>query len=169
LLLAAPRNIRFGPGTNKYDFTYAPNLALMHVLEAENLLTRRNIYQRAAGKAFFVTNYEPVEFKKFLAWVHEADDEVLGRDKQEMKVLEIPIGVAKVLVWIGEKIAGILGREPVLSYKNLGDSVAERWFDNGKARRMWNYVPEMGLRESVRIAVEGYLLAKEREKQVLSQ
>jgi sterol-4alpha-carboxylate 3-dehydrogenase (decarboxylating) len=65
LMLGAPRNLHLGPGTNLYDFTYAPNLAHAHILAAINLLTIRQAAQSAAGKPFFITNVEPLPFRVF--------------------------------------------------------------------------------------------------------
>lgn len=157
LFLAAPRNIRLGSGTNLYDFTYAPNLALAHELAAVNLLTSKT----AAGKAFFVTNAEPVEFKTFLGWIYDADDGV--EDGKKVKATTIPIGVAKPLLWLWGKVGKVTGTRPLLTLQDLGDSVSQRWFDNGRARELLNYVPTIGLREGVKLAVEGYKAAKERE------
>jgi sterol-4alpha-carboxylate 3-dehydrogenase (decarboxylating) len=177
LFLAAPRNIRLGPGNNLYDFTYAPNLAQAHVLAAENLLnTNLKEEKSAAGKAFFVTNSEPVAFKGFLGWIYEAfddEDEIAGEDRggekrekkgQKEKVTEIPIKVAKPLVWVGAKVARMTGKKAPLTSKELGDSVAERWFDNGRAREVLGYIPAVGLKEGVRLAVEGFQKIQKDEK-----
>jgi sterol-4alpha-carboxylate 3-dehydrogenase (decarboxylating) len=116
----------------------------------------------AAGKAFFVTNSEPVAFKEFLGWIYEAfDDEdkiagderggegkKRGKKQKKEKVTEIPVKVAKPLIWVGEKVSRMTGKKAPLTSKELGDSVAERWFENGRAREVLGYVPAVGLKDS---------------------
>ncbi|KAF1982389.1 NAD(P)-binding protein [Aulographum hederae CBS 113979] len=80
---------QIGPGTNLYDFTYAPNVADAHVLAIENLLTVSPVsgigetdekpsdvgaeekgdegqIESAAGQTFFITNASPIPFRAFM-------------------------------------------------------------------------------------------------------
>jgi len=151
LLISAPRSIHLGPGTNLYDFTYAPNLAQAHILAATNLLSfHTSSPSSVAGQAFFVTNAEPIPFREFVSKIWEEYD-----GEKSRRGVTVPVGLAKVLVWIGEKIALLRGEKPLLTIKTLGDSVSERWFDNGKAREFLGYVPVVGLSEGVKRAVGG--------------
>jgi sterol-4alpha-carboxylate 3-dehydrogenase (decarboxylating) len=156
LVLSTPRNIQLGLGTNLYDFTYTPNLAYAHLLAAANLLSNpSDPTKSAAGKAFFITNAEPMPFKTFMGWIWNAYE---GPSKGTPR--QIPVGLAKGVVWLGEKIQG---KKATLTVKELGDGVSERWFDNGRAKEILGYAPETGLEEAVKIAVEGYK-AKEVKK-----
>jgi hypothetical protein len=117
-----------------------------------------------------------VAFKEFLGWIYEAfdgEDKIAGdegggeekkRGKKE-KVTEIPVKVAKPLVWVGEKVSRMTGKKAPLTSKELGDSVAERWFDNGRAREVLGYIPAVGLKEGVRLAVEGFKKIQKDEKE----
>jgi sterol-4alpha-carboxylate 3-dehydrogenase (decarboxylating) len=109
-----------------------------------------------------VTNAEPVEFKTFLGWIYDAADGDRKGNTKGKEATTVPISVAKPLIWVGEKVGKITGKRPLLIVKDLGDSVAQRWFDNGRARDVLGYVPEVSLREGVNSAVEGYKAAKER-------
>jgi sterol-4alpha-carboxylate 3-dehydrogenase (decarboxylating) len=130
-MLAAPRNLHLGLGTNLYDFTYAPNLAHAHVLAAINLLTTTSAPMSAAGKTFFITNSEPLPFRVFLKLLWTVFD-----GKEPGEGISVPTNVAVVMVWLSEKIAGWTGKKPVLTTKDLGDSLAERWFDCGRAKEI---------------------------------
>lgn len=173
LVLSAPRFISLGPGTNLYDFTAAANVAHALYLTAKNLCTvlpaAVNNQGSAAGKAFFVTNAEPVPFRGFLEMVWEADDEVRGarrgtgkkrekeRDKGKHWCVVVPVSVAVWLIWILEKLMGWFGKEPGLTERKLGDSVADRWFHNGNAMRVLGYEPIVGVQDAVKDAVGGYV------------
>jgi sterol-4alpha-carboxylate 3-dehydrogenase (decarboxylating) len=166
LLLAAPHNIRLGPGTNLYDFTYAQNNALANCLAATNLLNQSLAPEKsAAGKAFFITNAEPVPFRDFLSWIYESYEEAgeptistsiqHSNQEKQAKVTEIPMSVAKVLVWVLETVAKLTRTKATITYSELGDSTATRWFDNSQARNILGYVPEVNLREGIRITMQG--------------
>ncbi|KAK9368239.1 hypothetical protein V1509DRAFT_623461 [Lipomyces kononenkoae] len=163
LILSAPRNIHLGPGSNLYDFTYAPNLALAHVLAAENLLSvtpaEASNSLSAAGKAFFVTNSEPMPFRSFTKMLWAAFDANGSSPQAPAKGITIPTPVALCLTWISEKIAKLLGKEPFLTVKDLGDGFAQRWFDNTAAKTVLGYEPtislEQGLKETATSYVDG--------------
>ena len=152
LMLGAPRNLHLGPGTNLYDFTYAPNLAHAHVLAAINLLTIETSLANpvsAAGKPFFVTNAEPLPFQVFLKMVWEAFD-----GEESPKGTSVPVGVAKVMVRLGQKVARVMGKTPVLTVQGLGDSLAERWFDCSRARDVLGYVLQVKIADALKEAAE---------------
>ena len=162
LMLSAPRNLHLGPGTNLYDFTYAPNLALAHILAAKNLLSiapaEASNPSSAAGKAFFITNCEPVPFRAFLEMVWAAFPlKKTGGDKQS-KGFTVPTRVAVVLVWISQKIAGIARKKPFLTMDDLGDSLSQRWFDNTAAKNVLGYSPSVTLAQGLREAAECHKL-----------
>ncbi|KAE9379447.1 NAD(P)-binding protein [Stipitochalara longipes BDJ] len=149
LMLAAPRNLHLGPGTNLYDFTYAPNLAHAHILAAINLLTTPPPTKSAAGKAFFVTNAEPLPFRVFLKMLWTEFD-----GKAPEKGISVPTKVAVVIVWLSEKVAGWTGKKPVLTVKDLGDSLAERWFDCKMAKEVLGYEPLVTIKDALKEAAE---------------
>ncbi|OMP03937.1 3-beta hydroxysteroid dehydrogenase/isomerase [Corchorus olitorius] len=57
-----------GSGENMSDFTYAENVAHAHICAAEALDSR---IVSVAGKAFFITNLEPVAFWEFVSLILE--------------------------------------------------------------------------------------------------
>ncbi|KAK9350025.1 hypothetical protein V1523DRAFT_421076 [Lipomyces doorenjongii] len=164
LMLSAPRNVHIGPGKNLYDFTYAPNLALAHVLAAENLLsispTEASNSLSAAGKPFFVTNVEPMPFRTFITMVWAAFDASGSSEQAQVKGITIPAPVALFLTWISEKAARIVRKEPPLTVKNLGDGLAQRWFDNSSATAVLGYVPTTSLEQGLKQTAKGYMTAR---------
>ncbi|MBA0702483.1 hypothetical protein Goari_022716, partial [Gossypium aridum] len=57
-----------GSGENMSDFTYAENVAHAHICAAETLDSR---IVSVAGKAFFITNLEPMMFWEFVSLILE--------------------------------------------------------------------------------------------------
>ncbi|VAH91381.1 unnamed protein product [Triticum turgidum subsp. durum] len=57
-----------GDGNNYYDFTYVENVAYGHVC-ADKTLSSEDGANRAAGKAYFVTNVEPIKFWEFMSLI----------------------------------------------------------------------------------------------------
>jgi sterol-4alpha-carboxylate 3-dehydrogenase (decarboxylating) len=166
-MLSAPRNIHLGSGHNLYDFTYAPNLGHAHVLAAQNLLSVSpadpSNAASAAGKAFFVTNDEPLPFRTFLTMVWAASDASTGRQQVQAQCMAIPRPVATALVWISEKASRIARKEPVLTVSNLGDSLAQRWFDNSSAKAILGYVPSTTVARGLDEAMAGWKTAAKAE------
>lgn len=74
--------------------------------------------------------------------------------KEPGKGISVPTNVAVVMVWLSEKIAGWTGKKPVLTTKDLGDSLAERWFDCGKAKEILGYVPLVSIKDALVEAAE---------------
>ncbi|KAK9234535.1 hypothetical protein V1525DRAFT_52429 [Lipomyces kononenkoae] len=165
LILSAPRNIHLGRGNNLYDFTYAPNLALAHVLAAENLLritpAEASNPLSAAGKTFFVTNAEPVSFRTFTTMLWAAFDASGSNTQPQARGITIPVPVVLCLAWMSEKIARIVRKEPFLTVKDLGDGFAQRWFDNSAATTVLGYVPSTSLEQGLKETAKGYIIGTE--------
>lgn len=66
------------------------------------------------------------------------------------------------MVWISDAVSKVTGKKLLpLNMKDLGDSVSARWFDNTAAKEVLGYVPEVGLRDAVRISVTDYKKSKQ--------
>lgn len=166
-MLSAPRNIYLGAGQNLYDFTYAPNLAEAHVLAAQNLLSVSPAElpnaASAAGKALFITNDEPLPFRTFLTMAWAASDASKGLKQVQARGTTIPRPAATALVWISEKASRLVGKEPVLTFSDLGDSLAQRWFDNSAAKKVLGYVPRTTVAQGLEEAMVGWKAAARAE------
>ncbi len=70
--------------------------------------------------------------------------------KESPKGISVPTKVAVAMVWFGEKVAGLSGKRSFLTMRELGDSLAERWFDCGRAKEVLGYVASVGIEEALR-------------------
>ena len=137
------------PGTNLYDFTYVDNCALGHVLAAENLLSATEASApSASGKAFFITDAEPVTFREMLLAIWRAYGHIPGWH------VTVPIKLSYVMVWIGERLAPLTGSTPLLTTGMLGDSTSVRWYDCGRAAQLLGYKPVVERGEAIRRTCE---------------
>jgi len=72
LIIAAARagNSKFiiGNGENMNDFTYVENVAHAHICAEQALDSAKH---DVAGKAYFITNMEPIKFWEFLSLILE--------------------------------------------------------------------------------------------------
>ena len=100
-------------------------------------------------KTSFVTNAEPMPFGEFLTRVWAAFD-----GKEPAKGTSIPRSLALPLVWMAENIFKALGKKPTLTTKDLGDSLAGRWFDNSRAREVFGYVPKVKIADALKKTAE---------------
>jgi sterol-4alpha-carboxylate 3-dehydrogenase (decarboxylating) len=160
LFAQLPRRINVGPGTNLYDFTGVDNLALAHVLAAENLLTSAT----ANGKAFFVTDAHPRPMRKVLEMVwaeldnHESDDEVIIQDSASNRYpfWIIPVWFIRGAVGVTNLLLRAIGLELPLSVGEIDDGVAQRYFNNTRARDILGYSPSIPLEQSIKDACNSY-------------
>ncbi len=70
------------------------------------------------------------------------------------KGISVPVKVAVVMLWLSEKVAGWTGKKPVLTVKDLGDSLAERWFDCKRAKEVLSYEPMVSIKDALMKAAE---------------
>ena len=137
------------PGTNLYDFTYIDNCALGHVLAAENLLsTAGPSIPSASGKAFFLTDAEPVIFRDMLFAVWRGFGHTPGRH------FTVPTKVMHAMVGIGQRLAPLTGSTPLLTTGMLGDTTCVRWYDCGRATQLLGYRPVVERAEAIRRTCE---------------
>jgi nucleoside-diphosphate-sugar epimerase len=119
-----------GDGKNKVDFTYVDNAAWAH-LDAAAALT--GFEAPCAGKAYFVSNGEPVGLWDWF-------NDLLGRVDVPPIRGRISHGGAKALFGVIETVYRILplGEPTVTSF--LADALAtSHWFDMEPARRDFGY------------------------------
>lgn len=136
-----------------YDFVYVDNVALAHVLAVEALLkTDPTTAESPNGKAFFITNAEPVPFREFLLSVWREFD---GPSATPWSI-SVPPWLAYYLTLLSVGIAKVTGNDPLISVEELGDSMATRYFDNSRAREILGYKPAVALAEGVKRTCDDY-------------
>jgi len=74
--------------------------------------------------------------------------------KEPEKGISVPTKVAVVMTRLSEKIAGWTGKKPVLTVKDLGDSLAERWFECKRAKEVLGWEPLVSIKDGLKEAAE---------------
>ncbi|KAM3750267.1 hypothetical protein ACB098_04G024200 [Castanea mollissima] len=136
-----------GSGENMSDFTYVENVTHAHICAEEAL-----DFQMAsvAGKAFFITNLEPMKFWEFVSLILEN----LGYPRPSIKV---PARMARYILllfkWMHEK----------LGFRNYNHSVSAHYVQLASRSRTFNctaaqknikYSPVVSLEEGVTLTIE---------------
>ncbi|EFJ09661.1 hypothetical protein SELMODRAFT_129445 [Selaginella moellendorffii] len=89
---AGKLKFQIGSGDNKFDWTYVENVVHAHVCAEEALVDASGV---AAGKAYFITNCEPVKFWEFLS-------EFLERLGYSRPQYQLPVALVLPLACIAE-------------------------------------------------------------------
>ncbi len=129
------------PGPDKViDTIYVENAALAHVNALQELLGPA----RCAGKAYFVTNNEPMPqgeiIRKLLA--------AIGID---VEIRAVPAGVAKLAGAVCETIWRTfrLSSEPPVTRFSVEQLATAHWFDTSAAERDFGYEPQISIAEGL--------------------
>ncbi len=143
------RLARVGTGTNRVAITYIDNAAAAH-LQAADVLSPGS---RNAGKAYFVTDGEPVVLWD---WI----DELLVSVGLEPVGRQASLGVARsvgaVLEWTWKGL-GLSGEPPMTRFV-AAELAASHWYDLTAARNDFGYRPVVDPAEGLARTVEAFRL-----------
>jgi nucleoside-diphosphate-sugar epimerase len=130
-----------GDGTNRTDVTYIDDAATAHMLAAERLAPDSPI----AGKAYFISQGEPVEVWPFI-------NRILIQAGLPAVTRRIPLPVAYAAGAMFEGAYRLLGRtdEPRMTRFLAVQLGTSHWFDISAARRDLGYEPAVGIDEGLR-------------------
>ena len=137
----AGRLRRIGKKTHLVDFTYVDNAAQAHLLAAARLSPGSGV----AGRAFFISQGEPVPLWDFIDRILEAADlpAVTG---------VVSPRLAYAAGWLCEVLYGRLrlkGEPPMTRF--LAEELATaHWFDISAARKALGYQPKVSLEEGLK-------------------
>jgi nucleoside-diphosphate-sugar epimerase len=135
---------RVGDGTNLVDITYVENAAAAH-LQAADALERVGASSPPAGKAYFISQGEPVNCWE---WI----DQVLA-------LVDLPPvrkSMSEKMAW---RVGGMceaayrllrLNSEPPMTRFLAAQLSKSHWFDIGAARRDFGYEPRVSTEEGMR-------------------
>ncbi|KAJ4723544.1 Reticulon-like protein [Melia azedarach] len=139
-----------GSGENMSDFTYVENVTHAHVCAAEALDSQM---VSVAGKAFFITNVEPIKFWRFVSIILEG----LGYQRPFIKLPTWLAGYIILLAkWTHEKL-GLRSCNHSLSASYIVQSALRtRTFDCTAARKNIGYSPIVSLEEGVSSTIESF-------------
>jgi 2-alkyl-3-oxoalkanoate reductase len=141
-LLASARAGRLrivGEGTNRVDMVHVENAADAH-MAAERALSQGN--RPAGGKAYFITNGEPVVLWEWINGLLAALGEPIVTRKISLRAASA-IGRACELAW---RLLPV-GAEPPMTRFIACELAKDHWFDISAARRDLAYVPRVGMAE----------------------
>ncbi|KAH9314557.1 hypothetical protein KI387_023184 [Taxus chinensis] len=154
LTVAAARAGKFkfilGNGDNMCDFTYVENVAHAHIC-AEQALDPGT--SDAAGKAYFITNMEPIKLWEFLSLLLEG----LGYQRPKISVpLDLVMPIAWVVEWTYKKLAPYGMAMPQFTPRRIRLLACTRTFNCSKAQNCIGYSPRVSLQEGMRLTIESF-------------
>jgi len=131
---------RVGPGTNRVDSTYIDNAADAHLLAADRLAPGSPV----AGKAYFVTNGEPLPLGDLV-------DRILAAAGLPKCTRSVSPGTAYAAGWVFETVHRLLGSdgEPRMTRFLAREMSTAHWFDIAAARRDLGYEPRVSIDEGM--------------------
>lgn len=137
----AGRLRRIGKASNLVDFTYVENAAQAHLLAAARLSPGSPI----AGRAFFISQDEPVPLWDFINRILEA---------AELPAVTRTISprLAYATGWLCEVLYGRLGLkgEPPMTRFLAEELATSHWFDISAARQELGYQPKISVEEGLK-------------------
>ncbi|WJX51629.1 3beta-hydroxysteroid-4alpha-carboxylate 3-dehydrogenase3beta-hydroxysteroid-4alpha-carboxylate 3-dehydrogenase(decarboxylating) [Trifolium repens] len=138
-----------GTGDNLSDFTFYENVTHAHIC-AEEALNFQTI--SVAGKAFFITNLEPIRFWEFLSLLLEG----LGYQRPFIKLpANLVQYILSVLKWFYEKLGPRYFNYPLLvQFFQL--ALHTRTFNCSAAQKDIGYSPIVSLEEGVTLTIEAF-------------
>ncbi len=136
---------RIGNGKNLIDVSYISNTVTAHINAAHALINNPEV----SGKAYFITNGEPVLLWDFL-------DKMLQISGVEPVTKKVPVWTAIMGSVMAETLHRIFTKEgePVLTRFLVYELIRSHWFDISRARRLLNYNPEISNIEGLKKMAE---------------
>ncbi|ESK90193.1 c-3 sterol dehydrogenase [Moniliophthora roreri MCA 2997] len=135
-------NIQIGNNANPVDYAYAGNVAYVHVLAGEQLLSNSD---KVAGEMFFMTNSQPMPQWDF----HQLVFRELG-DNSLKKIVVLPHWLRMIMATIAELWSKITGTLVNLMCFTVKFVTSVQWYNIDKARRLLNYDSPVSLEEGVK-------------------
>uniref|UniRef100_A0A0D6R0R5 Reticulon-like protein n=1 Tax=Araucaria cunninghamii TaxID=56994 RepID=A0A0D6R0R5_ARACU len=143
-----------GDGENMYDFTYVENVAHAHMC-AEQALNSNAVDGKdsAAGKAFFITNMEPIRFWEFMSLILEG----LGYQRPRIHIpVKVVMPIAHMVEWTYRKLAPYGMPVPQLTPSRIRLLSCSRTFNCSRAQKLLGYAPVVPLEQGIKLTVESY-------------
>nr|TKV95637.1 hypothetical protein SEVIR_9G375900v2 [Setaria viridis] len=147
-----------GDGKNYDDFVYVENVVHGHICADRTLSTMKGA-QRSGGKAYFITNMEPMNMWDFLYMVQEE----LGY-KRLFKI-RIPLLIIKPISYLvewGYKVFYHYGmcQPHILTPARIKYTTLNRTFSCNKAIEELGYKPTVTIMDGLKATVESYIQLK---------
>ncbi|XP_039066895.1 3beta-hydroxysteroid-dehydrogenase/decarboxylase-like [Hibiscus syriacus] len=135
-----------GSGENMSDFTYAENVAHAHICAAETLDSR---VVSVAGKAFLITNLEPIMFWEFVSLI-------LGGLGYPRPYIKVPTWMVSCIVSLHQCSLDKLYKHSVSSHYMLQLASRTRTFDCSAAQNHLGYSPVISLKDGIKSTIQAF-------------
>ncbi|XP_058102492.1 3beta-hydroxysteroid-dehydrogenase/decarboxylase-like isoform X5 [Magnolia sinica] len=153
-LIGEARSVRakffVGNGENLCDFTYVDNAAHAHICAEQTLCSGM---ASVAGKAFFITNLEPVNMIEFVSLILEGLD--YPRPWIHLPAMLVLI-VVVLLEWVHKKFGPHINCQPQLNPSLVHFLSCTRTFNCSNAQKQLGYSPIVSLEEGVTLTIESF-------------
>jgi nucleoside-diphosphate-sugar epimerase len=137
------------PGPDKLiDTIYVENAAQAHINALQELANSA----RCAGKAYFVTNNEPLPQGEIIR-------KLLAAIGIEVSIRAVPVAVAKTAGSLCEMAWRTLGlkSEPPVTRFSVEQLATAHWFDTRAAQRDFGYIPAISIEQGLQLLREASL------------
>lgn len=136
---------RIGDCRNLVDVSYIDNVVAAHINAAKAIIENPEV----SGKAFFITNGEPVLLWDFIDMILQTS----GHDPLKKRV---PVWIAKVISHMSQAFHRLFpkAQESELTPFIVSELTRFHWFNISKAREYLNYSPVISNVEGLRRTVE---------------
>lgn len=139
-----------GSGENMSDFTFVENVAHAHICAEEALVSRT---VSVAGKAFFITNLEPMKYWEFVSLLLEG----LGYQRPSINIpARLALCILSKVKVINEKL-GFRKHNLSLSAQYVVQLASHtRTFNCTEAQKLIGYSPVVSLKEGLASTIESF-------------
>lgn len=131
-----------GEGNNRVDLTHVDNVVDAHLL-AESALDREE--NSPAGKAYFISNDEPVQLWEWINELLREHDILEVSDKISLNSAR-KAGAILEFIWRVLRLKG----EPPMTRFVASELAKDHWFDISAAKRDLGYTPRISMAEGMR-------------------
>nr|XP_046180693.1 sterol-4-alpha-carboxylate 3-dehydrogenase, decarboxylating [Oncorhynchus gorbuscha] len=138
-----------GDGSNLVDFTFVDNVVHGHILAAESLRPESPI----CGKAYHITNDEPVRFWDFMS------DILVGLGYAAPRYhlpYTLVYGLALLLWLLSLLLRPLVSFKPTFTPMRVALAGTHHFYSCSRAKQDMGYKPVVGLKDGIRRTVESY-------------
>lgn len=138
-----------GNGKNLVDFTYVENVAYGHVLAAENLKPGSGV----CGKAYNITNDEPIEFWTFMSQMVVGLGYTAPRYRLPFWLIYMIALIIQMFVTILRPIKAI---RPTFTPMAVALAGTHHFYSCERAKKDFGYKPPVLMNDAVRMTLESF-------------
>ncbi|BBM98877.1 plant 3beta-hydroxysteroid-4alpha-carboxylate 3-dehydrogenase [Marchantia polymorpha subsp. ruderalis] len=142
-----------GDGKNMFDWTYVENVANAHICADNSLRPEDEGEMAAAGKAYFITNGEPIRFWEFFVLVLEG----LGYPSPKYCLpVKLLMPFAYLVDWVCKRLAPFGVPPSQFTPTRLRIMSTPRTFNISRAKKLLGYDPPVPLHEGIKRTIASY-------------